>query len=178
MPLELFELIDAVSGHRGTVSSFGQERNAVSNIDYNAKNMAVHREIQKQAAEAADEAEKKQIMMELRVFVHNQKNMAEHHEIQKWAAEAADEAEKKRIMMESRVFVHKQKMQKFAEDIAAGESVSQFSTIMPHCTTSQWCMYLLPSLYGRLEDVFRFTFESVCDHNGEPGPTINYDCAV
>ena len=33
MPLESFELIDAVAGHRGTVSSFGQERNVVSNFD-------------------------------------------------------------------------------------------------------------------------------------------------
>ncbi|KAJ3377206.1 hypothetical protein HDU80_003420, partial [Chytriomyces hyalinus] len=69
MPLESFELIDAVSGHRGTISSFGQERNAVSFID----TMAQHREVQKRAAEAADDAEKKRIMMESRVFARNQK---------------------------------------------------------------------------------------------------------
>ncbi|KAJ3087386.1 hypothetical protein HK100_008378, partial [Physocladia obscura] len=38
----------------------------------NPHKMAEHREIQKQAAEAADEAEKKQIMMESSFYAHNQ----------------------------------------------------------------------------------------------------------
>ncbi|KAJ3252017.1 hypothetical protein HDU77_005479 [Chytriomyces hyalinus] len=44
------------------------------------RNMAEHREIQKRAAEAVDEAEKKRIMMELRVFVHNQKTASAKRE--------------------------------------------------------------------------------------------------